>query len=232
MAVSRQKKEEILAELVELFKDAKSVSFGQCAGMSVKEISTMRNEMREKGVKFKVAKRTLFKLAAKENGIELPDEIIEGPVGAAFSFEDMVSGPKLIKATGKKVEVVKLMGGIMDGKVLSITQTNELADLPSKEELLAKFVGMIQGPLRGFHGVLNSGLGSFARTLTAYAEQLPAADAPAPAAAEAPVEEPAKEEAPTEEVAEAPAEAAPEEEAAPAEDAPTEEAPASEESAE
>ncbi|MFT7184585.1 MAG: large subunit ribosomal protein L10 [Oceanicoccus sp.] len=206
MAVSRQKKKEVLAELVELFKDAKSVSFGQYAGMSVKEISTMRNEMRESGVKFKVAKRTLFKLAAKEIGIELPNEIIEGTVGAAFSFDDVVSGPKLIKATSKKVEVVKLMGGIMEGKVLTITQTHELADLPSRDELLAKFVGMMQGPLRGFHGALNSGLGSFARTLTAYAEQLPAEDAPAPApVAEAPKEEateaPAEEATPAEEPA-------------------------------
>lgn len=218
MAVSRKKKEEILAELVELFKDAKSVSFGQCAGMSVKEISIMRNEMREHGVKFKVAKRTLFKLAAKENGIELPDDIMEGPVGAAFSFEDMVSGPRLIKSTSKKVKVVKLMGGIMDGKVITISQTQELADLPTRDELLAKFVGMMQGPLRGFHGVLNSGLGSFARTLTAYAEQLPAVDAPAPAVAEAPAEEPTKEEAPTEETA--------------VEEAPAEDTPATEESAE
>jgi len=224
MAVSRQKKEEILAELVELFKDAKSVTFGQYAGMSVSDISEMRNEMRAQGVKFKVAKRTLFKLAAKENGIELPDEIMEGTVGAAFSFEDVVSGPKLLKDTSKKVEVVKLMGGVMEGKVLTITQMQELADLPSKEELLAKFVGMMQGPLRGFHGVLNSGLGSFARVLQGYADQLPAEDAPAPApAAEAPA---AKEEAPAEEAA-APAETPAETQEAPAEDAP-----ASEESAE
>lgn len=211
MAVSRQKKEEILAELTELFKDAKSVSFGQYAGMSVAEISDMRNKMRENGVKFKVAKRTLFKIAAKENGIELPDEIMEGTVGAAFSYDDAVSGPKLLKETSKEVEVVKLMGGIMEGKVMTITQMQELADLPSKEELLAKFVGMMQGPLRGFHGVLNSGLGSFARVLQGYADQLPAEEAPAPAPA-------AEVEAPKEE-AEAPAEA------------PTEEAP-SEESAE
>lgn len=212
MAVSRQKKEEILAELIELFKDAKSVSFGQYSGMSVADISTMRDEMREKGVKFKVAKRTLFKIAAKEYGIELPDDIMEGTVGAAFSYEDAVSGPKLLKATAKKVEVVKLMGGIMDGKVISIAQMTELADLPGREELLAKFVGMMQGPLRGFHGMLNGGLGSFARALQAYSEQMPAEAAPAPAA-----ETPA---------AEAAAETAQQEEA------PAEDAPASEESAE
>ncbi len=173
MAVSRKKKEEILAELVELFKDAKSVTFGQYAGMSVSEISDMRNEMRSQGVKFKVAKRSLFKLAAKENGIELPDEIMEGTVGAAFSFEDVVSGPKLLKASSKKVPVVKLMGGVMEGKILSIIEMKELAELPSKEELLAKFMSMMQGPLRGFQGMLNGGLSSFARALEAYAEQMP-----------------------------------------------------------
>lgn len=198
MAVTRKKKEEVLAELNELFKDAKSISFGQYAGMSVKEVSNMRNEMRENGVKFKVAKRTLFKIAAKENGIELPDDIMEGTVGAAFSYNDAVSGPKLLKATSKKIEVVKLLGGIMDGKVLSVDQMRELADLPNRDELLAKFVGMMQGPLRGFHGLLNGGLGSFARALQAYAELQPAeAAAPAPVAEAAPeVETP--EEAPAE----------------------------------
>lgn len=215
MAVSRQKKEEILQELVTKFKEAKSVSFGQYAGMSVKEVSELRSAMREAGAEFKVAKRTLFKLAAKEAGIELPDDIMEGTVGAAFSYEDAVSGPKVFKDTSKKIEVVKLMGGVMDGKVLTITQMQELADLPSKEELLAKFVGMMQGPLRGFHGALNGGLGSFARILQAYAENMPEE-----AAAEAPAEAKAEEAAP-----------APEAEAAPAEEAKEEEAPAAEEAA-
>jgi large subunit ribosomal protein L10 len=213
MPVTRQKKEEILAELIKKFSEAKSVAFGQYAGMSVTQLSEMRNEMRENGVEFRVAKKTLFRLAAKENGIELPDEIVEGTVGAAFSYEDAISGPKMIKTTSKTIEVVKLLGGIMEGKVLSVSEMGELADLPSKDELLAKFAGMMRAPLYGFHGALSSPLASMARALDEYAKKVPVeeaaeAEAPAPAA-----------EAPAEEAPEAPAEDAPAEEA----EAPSEE---------
>lgn len=220
MAITRQKKEEILAELIKKFQEAKSISFGQYAGMSVDEVSAMRNEMREAGVEFKVAKKTLFRLAAKEAGVELPDEIIEGTVGAAFSFEDAVSGPKLFKKTSKKVEVVKLLGGVMEGKVLSIQEMGELADLPSREELLAKFVGMMRAPLQNFYGAISGPTSSLARTLSEYAKQLPEEGAAEPEKAA----EPAKEEAPKEE--------APAAEETPAEDATPEEAPAEAEKAE
>lgn len=220
MAITRQKKEEILAELIKKFQDAKSVAFGQYAGMSVEEISDMRNKMREAGVEFKVAKKTLIKLAAKEAGLELPNEILEGTIGAAFSYEDVVSGPKFLKDASKKNEVVKLMGGVMEGEVLSIEQMTELASLPSREELLAKFVGMMRAPLQNFYGAISAPTSSLARALSEYAKQLPEEAAAEPEAKPEPAAEPAKEEAPVEE-AQAETEE-PAEEAAPKEEAPAE----------
>ena len=171
MAVSRQKKEEILKELIEKFEKAQSVAFGQYAGLSVTDMQEMRSDMREQGVEFKVAKKTLFKLAAQHHGMELPDDILEGTVGAAFSYEDMVSGPKVLKATSKKHEVVQLLGGVMEGQVLTTSEMKELADLPSRDALLAKFVGMMQAPLYGFRGAISAPLSSFSRALDAYAEK-------------------------------------------------------------
>lgn len=171
MATTRQKKEETLQELKDKFGKAKSVAFGQYAGMSVLQVSAMRNKMREASVEFKVAKRTLFKLAAKEHGFELPDELIAGTVGAAFSYEDAIAGPRLIKKMGKEFENLKLMGGIMDGQVMSIAQMKEIADLPSREELLAKLVGLMRAPLQNFYGAIQSPLASFARGVQQYAER-------------------------------------------------------------
>jgi len=191
--------------------------------MSVTELSEMRNQMRETGVEFKVAKKTLLRLAAKEAGLELPDEILDGTVGAAFSYDDVVSGPRMLKTTSKKIEVVKLLGGIMDGKILSIQEMGELADLPSREELLAKFAGMMRSPLQSFYGAISSPISSLARSLSEYSKQLPDEGAAEPAAA------------PAEEVTEVPAEKPEAEEAAPTEKSPaeTEEAtPADEKSAE
>lgn len=174
MATTRQQKEETLRELKDKFSRAKSVTFGQYSGMTVAQLSGMRRQMRDAGVEFKVAKKTLFKLAAKEQGLEIPDESIPGTVGAAFSFEDSVAGPRIIKKMSKEVEALKLLGGIMEGQVLSMTQMKEIADLPSKEELLAKFVGLMRAPLQNFHGLLRSPLAAFLRGVQAYSEKKPA----------------------------------------------------------
>lgn len=174
MAITRQQKEATLTELKEKFQKAGSVAFGQYSGLSVEQLSKLRKEMRTAGVEFKVAKKTLFKLAAKEQGFELPDEIMEGTVAAAFSYEDSVAGPRLIKKYSKDFEKLKLMGGIMEGKVLTITQMKEVAGLPSKQELLAKFIGLLRSPLQSFYGTLQSPLASFARATQQYAEKKPA----------------------------------------------------------
>lgn len=174
MATTRSKKESTLNELREKFQKAQSVAFGQYAGLTVEQVSKLRKELRASGVEFKVAKRTLFKIAAKEQGLELPDEIMEGTVGAAFSYEDSIAGPRLLKKLGKDFEKLQLMGGIMEGKVMTVAQMKEIAGLPSKQELLAKFVGLMRAPLQGFYGAIQSPLGSFARAVEQYAEKKPA----------------------------------------------------------
>ncbi|QQR54744.1 50S ribosomal protein L10 [Candidatus Peregrinibacteria bacterium] len=174
MATTRTKKESTLKELREKFEKAQSVAFGQYAGLTVEQVSKLRKELRAAGVEFKVAKRTLFKIAAKEQGFELPDEIMEGTVGAAFSYEDSVAGPRLLKKLGKDFEKLQLMGGIMEGKVMTVAQMKEIAGLPSKQELLAKFVGLMRAPLQGFYGAIQSPLGSFVRAASQYAEKKPA----------------------------------------------------------
>lgn len=171
MAVTRQQKEEILAELKEKFQKAQSVTFGQYAGMSVKDVSAMRREMRKADVEFKVAKKTLMKLAAKDQGIDLPDEIMEGTVAAVFSYSDPVSGPKILSTTAKKIEALKMLGGVMEGKVMTLQDMKTLASLPSKLELLAKFMYMLRAPLQNFHGAISAPTTSFARALKAYADK-------------------------------------------------------------
>ncbi len=174
MATTRQQKEVTLQELKDKFGRAKSVAFGQYAGMTMEQLSKMRKQMRENNVEFKVAKKTLFKLAAKDQGLELSDDLLPGTIGAAFSYEDGIAGPRIIKKMGKEVEVLKLMGGIMEGQVLSIAQMKEIADLPSKQELLAKLVGLMRAPLQNFYGAIQSPLSSFARAVQGYAEKKPA----------------------------------------------------------
>jgi large subunit ribosomal protein L10 len=172
MALTKEQKQEILDSLITQIKEAKTVVFANYQGLSVKDLGDLRGEMREKGVKFKVAKKTLMKIAAKECGFgDLPNEILEGPVGAAFGMEDEISAAKVIATFGKKNKDLELRGALFEGRVLSVKETKELAMLPGKEELLAKFVYLLKSPIQGFHGVLNNTLAGFVRALDGIKEQ-------------------------------------------------------------
>lgn len=172
MPLTREQKEEILKKMTEQMKDAKAVVFADYQGLSVEDMKDLRRKLREKGVDFKVAKKTLMKLATKEAGFgELSDEVVEGPVGAAFSMEDEIAAAKIIHLFGKENKNLKLRGAIFEGRVLSIEETKELALLPGKEELLAKFIYIIKSPLSGFHGVLNNTISGFVRVLNAVKEK-------------------------------------------------------------
>jgi large subunit ribosomal protein L10 len=172
MPLTKAQKKTILDKLVKEMKDSKSIIFADYQGMSSKEVREMRAKMRVMGTKFTVAKKTLFKLAAKESGYEdIPNQVLEGPVGAAFCMEDEISGAKLIFEVGKKNKNLKLRGALLNGKVLSVAETKQLATLPGKEELLAKLVYMLKSPIQGFHGVLQGTLAGFVRTLDGIAKK-------------------------------------------------------------
>jgi large subunit ribosomal protein L10 len=245
MAVTKDKKKEIIAELTDLFKNSKSVVFSNYQGISVKDVQTLRRNLRENDSQFKVAKKTLIKLAAKNAGFdEIPEEALEGQVGVAFSMGDEIAAAKTLYDFSKTNDSVKLLSAFMEGKTLSKEETLELAKIPGKDELLAKMVGSMKSPISGFHGILYSLLRSFVGVVDAYKDSLPAEEAPkeaTPAPAEEKVEEAPKEEAKADEPAkeaapegDAPAEEKPDEEATPApteekvEEAPKEEAKADE----
>ena len=172
MAVSKEKKDEILKSLVKEMKEAKSVVFADFQGLSVKDLKEIRSSLREKGVKFQVAKKTLLKIAAKEAGYtEVSEDAMIGPVGAALSMEDEIIAAKLLYQFAKKNENLKLRGALLNGQVLGQKEVKDLALIPSHEELIAKFVYLIKSPISGFHGVLYNTMAGFVRTLNAIKEK-------------------------------------------------------------
>tara|TARA_Y100000310_G_scaffold308519_1_gene351701 strand:- start:749 stop:1405 length:657 start_codon:yes stop_codon:yes gene_type:complete len=200
MALTKDQKSAQIKELVTKLKDAESVMFSHYIGLSVGDVSDFRNKLRENGAEMKVAKKTLIKLAFKDAGYpDIEDENVEGPVACIFSFDDPLSGAQTAFKFSKDHDQVTLVGGVFDGKVLSKEEAMELAKMPSRIELLGKFVAMLNSPLVSFASQCSSPLSGFARAMSQLAEKGGAGDAP--------VEKEAKEEAPKEE---------PEPEAAPA----------------
>lgn len=172
MPLTKAQKEKAVNALIKQMKDAKSVVFADFQGLTVEDLAQLRKSMREKGVVYQVAKKTLLRIAAKEAGYsEIPNELLEGPVGAAFSMEEEIAAAKLVYQFAKKNKNLKLRGALFEGRVLSIAETKELAMLLSKEELIGKFIYLVKYPIQGFHGVLYNTIAGFVRALNAIKEQ-------------------------------------------------------------
>lgn len=191
MAITKSQKGQILKDLEEKFSKAKAVYFAENKGLTVKDVTNLRRKLREQGVDFVVAKKTLMKLAAKNQNLpEISDEVLPGPIAAVIGYEDMILPSKIVKDFGDTVEKkVILTGGIMEGKLLSQAEAVELASLPSKQQLLARLVGAMKSPLTGFYMVIK-GLAEKAPTAggsadAVKAEAAPAADAPTEVTSEA-----------------------------------------------
>ena len=173
MTITRKKKEEVLVELVKKFKEAQSIVFAQNKGLTVSEVRELKSKLREKNAEMKVAKKTLMKIAAKEAGYEaeIPDEVMVGAVGAVFSNDDAIAGARIVYDYAKKHKALALLGGLLDGRVMTLDEAKTLATLPSKEELLTKLVYVLKSPISGFHGVLNNTIAGFVRALDAIAKK-------------------------------------------------------------
>ena len=172
MALTKDQKAAQVQDLREDLKKTKSLVWMQYRGLSVADISELRKRIREKNAKMRVAKKTLFRIAAKEEGFpEVPTEALEGPIAYVFSFEDEVSGAKVAFEFSKDHEEVKLTGGILNSQILSATEALDLAKMLSREEMLGKVVGMMQSPISGFASLCGSPLRSFAICLKELASK-------------------------------------------------------------
>ena len=168
MAITREKKETLVAALVNKLQTSKSVVFTDYRGLTVEEIDEVRNQLREQGIEFKVIKNTLFKLAAKEAGVELSDDVTHGhPVAVAFAGNDEVAPARVVYAYTKKNDKFGIIGGILDGKQISDIMVKSLASLPSREQLYSSLVGTIASPLTGMLNVLTGNIRGLVNVLTA-----------------------------------------------------------------
>lgn len=166
----------VVAEIKERLENNDIAIISQYVGVNVAQVTDLRRQLRESGVEYKVYKNTLATLALKELGLEDAAEFMEGPTAWAFA-NDPVTPAKILKDFGKKVKFVTMSGGVLSGFVVDQGQLQALADLPSRDQLLAQVVGTIAAPLSGFVGVLNAVPRSLVNVLDQVREQKEKADA-------------------------------------------------------
>lgn len=194
-------------------------------GLSVTELAELRGRLREANAELRVVKNTLTRRAAEAAGIDGLEELLVGPTGLVFCSEDPVGPAKALKAFQKDHPELLFRGGYLDGEVLDETAAIGLADLDSREELLAKLAGLMQGALSGTARLLQAATEKQARLMQALvdaggAEAKGFAPTGAPAAATAVTSETEAPEV-TEVTESAPETEAPETEGAASEDAPS-----------
>jgi len=208
-----------VAELADSFRESSGAVLTEYRGLTVKQLQELRRSLGE-DVNYAVAKNTLTKIAAKDAGVELDNELLVGPTAIAFIKGDPVLAAKSLRDFAKTNTPLIIKGGFLDGKILSAEEINKLADLESREVLLAKLAGGMKASLSNAASLFQAPLSQAARVLGALqakAEGDPSIlAAGAEPAAEAAEEAPAADEA-TDSPAEAPADAAPVEASADAE---------------
>ena len=222
-ATVHPEKADVVAELAEAFRVSTAAVLTEYRGLTVKQLQELRRAMGA-DTTYSVTKNTLTKLAAQAAGLTGLDALLTGPTAVAFVKGDPVVAAKGLRDFGKANPALVVKGGVLDGKTLSTDEIRKLADLESREVLLAKLAGAMKASLSQAVYLFNAPLAQVARlagALQAKAEADPSvlgggAGTPAPAAeepaAEAPATEAAAEESPVVEespVAEVAAEEAP-----------------------
>ena len=173
--MNKQSKEDLVAEFAEKLKVAKAAFLADYRGLDVDQANDLRNKLREVGVEYRVVKNTLLRLAAKDTGSACFDEFLNGPTAIALVNEEPVGPAKALVEFAKKNDAFVLKAGMLDGKLLAVAEIQALAELPSREELLAKMLGSMSAPATNFVGVLAAVPRTFVQVLAAIKDQKEAA---------------------------------------------------------
>lgn len=164
-------KKQIVTDLAGKMEKAKGMVFYDYRGLTVAEVTELRNQFRAAGVEYRVIKNSMLKRAADSLNISGLDEHLSGPTAVAFGYNDPVAPAKVLVEFVKKVKKTEIKTGVLNGKVISIASVNSLAELPSREQLLAQLAGTLNAPIAGFARTLSGIISKLGYALNAVKEQ-------------------------------------------------------------
>ena len=150
MAITKDKKKEILTHLKDLLDKSKSVVFVNFHGLSVGDTTSMRSKLREEGVGYFVAKKTLTRIALDSSKVKGDVPVLDGELALAYSSEDETTPAREIYEIGKKFkEGLSILGGIFNGVFKNKEEMTEIAQIPSPLVLKGMFLNVIHSPIQG-----------------------------------------------------------------------------------
>ena len=179
--MARPDKAAAVAELAQEFRNSTGAVLTEYRGLSVKQLQELRRAL-DGHARYAVVKNTLTKIAAREAGIDSFDEMLTGPSAIAFVTGDPVEAAKGLRDFSRANAPLAIKGGVLEGRTLSVEEISRLADLESREVLLAKLAGALSASLQTAAGLFNAPVSQVARLTAALqaSREANSDDAPPP----------------------------------------------------
>jgi large subunit ribosomal protein L10 len=152
--LSKAAKNELVEKYSAVFKANPSVVVVEYKGLTVKELEGLRKNLKQAGTELNVVKNTLLRIAAKDTEIERIGGLFVGPTAVAICESDASAAAKVFVDSAKKIPNLKLKGGIVEGTVVDESGITDISKLPSRQELIAQFVGLLAAPMSNLLGAI------------------------------------------------------------------------------
>ncbi len=179
MAITKTRKEELLAQYDELIQSSRAIFLAEYSGMNVKRMNALRDRVYEAEGTLHVTKNTLFKIALEKSNKKVPADFLEGQLATGFALKEAPSLAKVLVDFAKEEEKVTLRGGFLGNDFVSAQQIEALAKLPSLDQLRAQLIGVISAPARNVASVVAGGVRQVVNVIDAYAKKEEGAAEPA-----------------------------------------------------
>lgn len=185
----RAEKVAVVDEVKTRLQESDAALLTEYRGLTVNDLETLRGQLRANGTDYKIYKNTLVRFAVRDLEIEGVEESLTGPTAVAFVKGDAAAAAKTLRDFAKTNPNLIVKGGVLGDKALSAKDAAALADLPSREVVLAQLAGLLAQPMQSFAGLLQALPRNFAYGLKALVDKGGAGNAPEPAEASAPAED-------------------------------------------
>ena len=171
MAITKERKQELVAEYREFLSRSRAVILTEYHGLSMKDMDALRRKVREAGGEFHVVKNTLVERALEEAGYPVPDKLFEGSTAAGFAFNDAAGLAKTMVDFARTAQFLKIKGGFLDARPVNAAQVQALAELPPLPVMRARLLGTILAPASQLARTLAEPARQVAAVLKAYADK-------------------------------------------------------------
>jgi large subunit ribosomal protein L10 len=181
LTMPTQRKIDSVADLTDKLSRTQLALVADYRGLTVAEIGDLRKKLRETGAELIVAKNTLTLRAAKDSGRAALEPLLSGPTALAFAYDDAAKTAKAINEFNRGPKKLVVRGGMLGNSLLGTNVLDQVASLPTRDQVLAQVVGTVAAPLNGVVGVINAAITNVLYTLQARIDQLQPAESEAQA---------------------------------------------------